>query len=171
MTELYTYSKLDSDLQSFITAVTSVSHYYSLAFQTLYDTGCRPSELFSANAWQNYDSTLITLQPLKGNGLRYIEKSIIDPEVVSSIEDGHVITSRLSLPTLQRYFQRLFHNRPTFIHSTLQLEPIGIYLFRHFAFKSKFAETGDRAATGQYFGEVDIKNTNGYIDSSLFYTP
>ncbi len=170
MKELYTYSSLQSDLQLFLGYVNVQSFYYFLAFDTLYATGCRPAELFSANRWQNYSSSQVSLQPLKGNNIRYIDKSLLNVEVVASIEDDDIITAKLSRPTLERYFLNSYPARPTFILSSANFADIGLYLFRHFAFKRKFAESGDRSATGNYFGEVDIKNTNGYIDSQLFYT-
>jgi hypothetical protein len=171
MKELYTYSSLQSDLQLFLGYVNIQSFYYFLAFDTLYNTGCRPAELFSANRWQKYDSNQVTLQPLKGNNIRYIDKSVLNAQVFTSIEQGEIITAKLSRPTLERYFLNSYPARPTFILSTANFADIGLYLFRHFAFKRKFLETGSRTETGNYFGEIDIKNTNNYIDSALYFTP
>jgi hypothetical protein len=170
MKELYTYSSLQSDLQLFLGYVNIQSFFYFLAFDTLYSTGCRPAELFAANRWQNYSDSQVSLQPLKGNNIRYIEKSLLNVEVVKSIVYDDMITAKLSRPTLDRYFLSSYPSRQTFILSTSDFAEIGLYLFRHFAFKRKFMETGDRTAVGNYFGEVDIKNTNGYIDSELYFT-
>lgn len=136
----------------------------------MYDTGCRPSEMFIAHKWSILDSSTIKMQPSKGNDIRYIDKSHVDPVIWETIENGNIITSRLSMNTLKRYFQRFYPYRPTFVESANGINPIGMGLFRHFAFKRLYNVLEDYSLVGDYFGEIEVNNTIGYVNSDLYYT-
>lgn len=167
---LYTLSKLTDDIDLCIDNSLFYSKYYSLTFTLLKNTGCRPFELFDPDRWQIYDNNNISLQPGKGNNLRIIPNNLIPSEILQSIADGDIITSRLSLSSVQRYFKLSFPNLPLYISSNNDYQPISLYVMRHRAFKIKYIETNSISATGQYFGEINPLNTSNYINSNLYYS-
>lgn len=166
--EEFTPTTLDNDIDICINNAARYSNRYAEAFELMKITGCRPVELFDHERWKIVDSNTVSLQPAKGNNLRYIESSLIPANILQSIEDGFIITACLSQSSLYRYFAITFPTRPLFVGNSIKQSPIGIYIFRHRAFKLKELELSDPTAVGAYFGEIDIKNTNGYINSVLY---
>lgn len=168
--EIYTFSELENQLRSFILEVNTFSQYYSDAFRLLYLTGCRPLEIFDAQRWSVFDDLYVLLQPAKGNNIRVLPFDSFPAGYVSSIYAGKIQSSYLSRSTLERYFYKYFYSRPTFILNAEAFNPIGLYLFRHYAMKEKYHEFESIEDVSEYFGEVDGKNTENYIFSQLFYT-
>lgn len=168
--EIYTFSELENQLRSFVLEVKNISQYYSDAFQLLFNTGCRPVEIFDAKRWLVFDDDYVLLQPAKGNKARIIPFNSFPAGYVASIYAGKIQSSYLSRSTLERYFYKYFYARPTFIYDSENFNPIGLYLFRHFRMKKEFIGFGSVVAVSEYFGEVDPKNTENYIFSQLYFT-
>lgn len=168
--EIFTFSELDTQLNTFISNVGNISQYYSDAFLLLYNTGCRPTEIFDLLRWSVFEDTAILLQPAKGNNQRLLPFNLFPSGYVTSIYSEEIQSSLLSRSTLERFFYNYFYSRPTFILNNESFNPIGLYLFRHFRMKQKFNEFGTVEAVSNWFGEIDHKNTENYIFSQLYYT-
>lgn len=168
--EIYTLPELENQLRSFVLEVKNISQYYSDAFRLLYLTGCRPLEIFEEKRWSVFEDDYVLLQPAKGNKIRVLPFNLFPAGYVSSIYAGNIQSSFLSRSTLERFFYKFMTTRPTFIYDSNAFNPIGLYLFRHYMMKAKFNELGNVEAVSEFFGEVDHKNTEGYIFSQLYYT-
>lgn len=168
--EIYTLSELESQLRSFVLEVKNISQYYSDAFLLMFNTGCRPLEIFDAQRWSVFEDDYVLLQPAKGNKIRVLPFNSFPAGYVSSIYAGNIQSSFLSRSTLERFFYKYFYARPTFIFDSENFNPIGLYLFRHFRMKKEFIGFGSVEAVSGFFGEVDHKNTENYIFSQLFYS-
>jgi hypothetical protein len=68
---ILTYSQLDTLCLNCINTPPNYPIYYDNALQVLYDTGCRPMEVFTRSLWSGNDISGYTLTPLKGNSPRY----------------------------------------------------------------------------------------------------
>ena len=168
--ELYTFSELELQLNAFIFLCSMRSEYYADAYRVLSSTGCRPVELFNQDRWSIYDDQYVRLQPAKSNQPRLLPFNLFPSSYISSIYQGQIFSCNLSRPTFERLFYQLYYRRPTYILDNSFFQPIGIYLFRHFRMKQKFQELGSIQAVSEWFGEVDNKNTENYINSQLFYS-
>lgn len=66
-----TYSQLNDLCVNCINTPPNYPVYYRSPLQVMYDTGCRPMEVFTPSLWSGNDLDGYELQPLKGNDTRY----------------------------------------------------------------------------------------------------
>lgn len=71
-----------------IQALTTRPYYppvYNYFLTDLYNTGCRPNEITNKARWTSLSPTTFQLQPLKGNGYRYINSSDLSTPFINWI--------------------------------------------------------------------------------------
>jgi integrase len=162
----YTYAQLNQDLNRFLNLVSTQSQTYWIAFYVQYVTGCRFMELADITRWQIVDSLTFTLQPEKGNNLRTFEKSILPATFLNMIQSQSTYFNGLTLSTGSYYFKRSYFGKRIWHED----KEITTHLFRHHICKKLYDEGNTRLTIKNFLGEVNIDNSNGYIDSDLMWT-
>lgn len=163
--EPYTLQALQSDLQGFISLQNILTNVYKIAFSAQYVTGCRFTELQEPARWQIYNTNFVTLQPLKNGNLRTFAAADLPADFVTLIRNADLYLSNLNLSTGSYYFRKFYPQKKVY-HLDKQ---ITTHLFRHHYAKKLFATGSTRPEIQILMGEVDIKNSNGYIDSILMF--
>jgi integrase len=167
---IYTLEKLTEDLEYCINSTDLVSPYNALLMKVLLSTGCRPIELFDAGRWSDLDINNISLLPAKGNYSRIISKSILPPPFLDSLLADNLISARLNISSLRRYFYKFMPNRPSFINIPYSNSEIGLYLFRHRSIKYDYANTQNYNETAENYGENEVGHIVNYVNSKLYYS-
>ena len=163
----YIFEQLDYDLTRFLNLVNVQSQTYYVAFRVQHATGCRFSELRDITRWQIVDSNTFTLQPEKGNYLRTLPSSLLPTTFLNMVSSQSTYFNGLTLSTGSYYFRRNFFGKRIW-HMDKE---ITTHLFRHFICKLKYSQGATRQEIKQFLGEIDIANSNGYIDSQLTWSP
>lgn len=163
--EVYTFEALQSNLQGFISLQNILTDVYRIAFRAQYATGCRFTELAEPNRWTFLAPNSITLQPLKSGNLRTFNALTLPADFVQLVRNSSLYLSNLNLSTGSYYFRKFYPQKKVYHLDKV----ITTHLFRHHYAKSLFAEGKTRTEIQILMGEVDIKNSNGYIDSVLMF--
>ena len=120
-----------SNLNEYLTRIqTPISGYDFRLFDfwaDLYATGCRPQELVQRNLWTVFDASYMALQPVKGNDVRYILKSVLS----DSFWFYWNLPDQLYSPFTLRKFRYQFRQYWELGITTAGNKYIELYLFRH----------------------------------------
>ncbi len=165
----YTQKSLEDHLLLFIRNVETISAYYADYFVILMKTGMRASEPLEAWRFNVPSEGVVTFYPQKGNLIRTIPIESFPEYYEQSLYDQNIFSSRFSLPTLRRYFERHYPSGSVTLNPFSVTSQITFNLFRHYKFKQKMEELNDIQEVCSYFGEVSEYNALNYINSSIYY--
>lgn len=95
--------------------------------QDLYNTGCRPMELLQPDRWSITGANEATMQPLKGNNPRTIQKTLLSDELLFAIDNQVPPYQGLSLRQLSSVTKKII---PVLMPSAGSKSAID-YIFRY----------------------------------------
>lgn len=158
-----TFTELDNSCQN---AIANMPAYYGQCVDgliLLYQTGCRPNEIFEVSMWSDYSPTQLSLQPLKANSTRYFNKSDLNSDFVNAVILGakwlNAITPRqleYSLKAVYEYSNPRKGNKDTALY---------LYRYRYMKFLSEIGESDADIQTAMGIGSLAV--AQDYINASI----
>lgn len=165
---LYTLEALRIDLQELILQVSSYSTFHAQFMEMSYLHGFRFEELTIKNNFWLKDENTVGFQPGKGNNERYFKTKDLPEYFLTMLSNDSFWFYRIDYHTITRYF----HNSYPKLKVTVgeHEKSIAYYLFRHYRIKQLSADGYSNYEIALEFGEIDVKNIEGYVNSVLrFY--
>lgn len=138
---------------------------YRNLFSLLFNTGLRFSEAKQTNKWMFDGLGGFYVPTLKGGNNRYIKVSEVPTAILDSILSRTDPFKIVTNATASNYFN--YYSAIPNIYCDRKL--IKTHIFRHNLIKKLNKEGKTVEEISELIGEVDIKNTQGYIDSKLYY--
>lgn len=158
-----TFVELKASLQAVQEPVPNYQAYIFNAFTTLFETGCRPNEIFDINRWTVQSNDIIRLQPSKKNLPRYFPIAQLPLEFVHQIETGEQLYYPYSIRRLRYHFNQFYMPAGTFV----QGKDIELYLFRHYYIKELDNQGFNADEIAQKMGYTTTTVVSGYINSVI----
>lgn len=158
-------TQLNDTLQN---AIANVPPFYldsHLFFTVLYATGCRPVEVFEISRWTNYSPTQVRLLPAKGQGYRYIDKSILPSLFYEMIIGSY----RQFWLASVRQFRYSFENVYSITTAQMGDKSSKLYLFRYNKFRQLTDGGMSEEDIKEYFSETSLLITHAYINNPIYY--
>jgi len=167
MSQPYTTAQMTIDCLNFIQAIDALSPSFALFYRVQMEIGSRFHELTDITRFQMYGDEKILFQPAKGNNLRALYVSDLQPKFVRMVELQESYFDRVNYFTSNRYFQNYFPRQIHLYNGLFASKRINAYIFRYRKFKL-LAESGlPLEDIGQIMGEIDIKNVEGYVNADI----
>lgn len=167
MSQPYTTAQMTIDCLNFIQAIDVLSPSFGLFYRVQMDLGSRFQELTEFYRFTDFGDDYIKFQPAKGNNIRILVKSELEPKFVRMVEDQESYFPRVNYFTSNRYFQNHFPHRPYLMNGIFATKGINVYIFRYRKFKLLFEQGSSIEDISRIMGEVDPKNIEGYINASI----
>lgn len=156
---------LNSYCLDFLFRLNNCIPVYRNLFNLLYNTGLRFNEAKHTNRWIFDGLNGFYVPTLKGGNNRFIKISVIPPSLLDSLiyrTDPFKIVTNATASNYFFYYSRIPN---IFCESKL----VKTHLFRHNLIKKLYKEGQTVQEISDFIGEVDLKNTQGYIDSKLYF--
>jgi hypothetical protein len=154
-----------SDLTSYLSSASYI--YYPIAtdyFHDLYVTGCRPMELLTVSNWSFNGIDTYTLQPLKGNNLRYFTSADLSNSLKEAIQLQIDPYHSLSYRQLKSVLYKII---PVVIIMTEKKNAIE-YMFRYNRVKEDYKAGMSYADITTKFGWVSLMLAYSYNIQTLY---
>lgn len=142
--------------------------YYPIArdyFYDLYNTGCRPMELLTISLWDYSPHPIVSLQPLKGNNLRYFNLTDLSESLQFGIQNNVHPYQNLTYRQLRSLLQKLIP------YPTIQTEFKSAidYMFRYNRVKIMHADGETDVFIQLWFGWINSFIPQIYYNQQLYY--
>lgn len=167
----YTLQNIDADCTNFIGTIGSFAPHFALFYSTAYVLGCRFEELTQINRFLLLDQDTISFQPAKGNNSRILDASTLDPIFVDMVETQNSYFNRIFYKTSNEYFRRHWPVKQVLLNIPPRYKHINFYIFRYRYVKNLYSIGYSIPQISWLLGEIDNKNTEGYINSQLYIGP
>lgn len=161
----YDIAVLQSDLQVFKNRIAGFNACYSSLYNTLFNFGFRISEVTTPSRWNIENLPLIVIDTEKKSNNRIINVNDLDLYAKTAILNGFFPYPNTSAKVASYFMKNYYNRKAMYIENKLATT----HLFRHYAIKFWYEIGWDVSQISEYIGEVDEKNTIGYINSNLYY--
>lgn len=162
---IYTFSKMQSDIYTFISRIRTSSDPYYDIFYLLVTYGFRFNEIKNIQNWNFSDPDILKIKLSKGQGIREISVNHDKYLLYLNIYNSSVKFSFVNQTTACNIMDRLYPTQ-IYLDSGKNLKT---HLFRHFYIKLLSNAGNTPAEIGNIIGEININNVNGYINSVIYY--
>lgn len=163
----YSLSRMTTDSVNFINAVSAFSPSHALFYDVGYRIGSRFEELTDITRFQIIDKDLIEFHPSKGNNPRLLPISILPEEFVKMVDTQQSFFNRIDYNTTCRYFNLLWPAGVVRVGPGNYGKAVRFYIFRYRMFKNLYSQGLTVRQISAIMGEIDHKNTEGYINKQL----
>lgn len=161
---ILTYTELNSIC---IQATTPRAYYppvYNSFLVDLYKTGCRPNEITNKARWTALSPTTFQLQPLKGNGLRYLNSTDLTPNFIDWITGA---SQNYQYCTYTK-MKGIWSNNQTVPQIYKDSKPMDLYCFRYryvkFLHRSGFSDLDIQSIMGW----TELAMVDSYVNAILY---
>lgn len=158
-----TFTQLEN---SCINAIANMPAYYGQCvdgLQLLYDTGCRPTEIFDQTLWTNFSPTQLSLQPLKANSTRYFLKTTLPAGFVAAVVADYQYLNAITVRQLDYALKAVYeYSNPRKGNKDTSLY---LYRYRFMKYLSSIGETDTDIQTAMGIGSLGV--TQDYINASI----
>ena len=182
---LLTFPKLADIVNDSLRNIRNNFPKYFSFYDTLYTFGFRPIELIELFRFYYASSKFITVKTAKGSNYRSILVSNCNADFRFRLSAGYDYYFHNLLNIPKGFGYRVLNKKPyVLIYENLlpnikismtevvrinQVKPLDMYIFRHYRIKEMSIVQGMKAKViAFYFGEVNMDNIQGYIDSELY---
>lgn len=163
----YDLPTLENDFSIFEENMLKVSVHFAI-FLNVAGTGAfRFEELTELDRFSLQPDNSLLFQPGKGNNQRYFEPGYFIDEFYPLLTPETWYFNRIDYHTMCRYFSNYWPRLKVTIGENGK--SIKYYLCRHGRIKQQYDNGMTVQEISNWLGEVDNKNTEGYINSRLFY--
>lgn len=152
-------------LNGVIEAAHSRSIIFAQFFQNLKNTGLRFSELKHTEKWYFDENLTLWVPTLKGGNPRSNIQNLITPWLLTHITTNSNPFLRIDNSTAS-YWIYSFLPVGNLYHESKVLKT---HLFRHLLAKQMHQSGKTTQEIMTFFGEVDLRNMNNYINSDIYY--
>lgn len=158
------YSQLNISLQLVQSPVPNYNILLFDYFTNLYNTGCRPMELFDNSLWTKQTASSYELTPLKHNNARNIADLQLTWYFRNALNEGYPLYSPLSYRRMRYHFQQFY----VYSHPTVGGKDIELYLFRYRYIRALKLQGDSDALIIEKMGWTSASVLNGYLNNSIF---
>ena len=158
---------MTTDSVNFINAVSAFSPSHALFYDVGYRIGSRFEELTDISRFQIVNKDIIEFHPCKGNNPRKLYISLLPEEFVKMVDTQQSFFNRIDYHTTCRYFNQLWPSGVVRIGPGWSGKIVRFYIFRYRLFKQLYSEGFSYVEISNIMGEVDVKNTEGYVNKQL----
>ena len=137
---------------------------YWYFFWLSYQWGTRPNELRACEAWDYSQPTGIIIPLSKGQSTRTLDPTYYQPESYFNSLSQYEFFKYVNSSTANLLFAKYLGYK-VYLGTGKSL---GTYIFRHARIKALAASGQTPQEIAAYFGEINVNNINGYINSQLF---
>lgn len=160
---ILTFSQLNDSLNN---TIINCPAYYGQCidgFILLFQTGCRPEEIFTPTLWSDYSATQLRLMPLKGNLPRYLNKADLLTDFVNSITMGAKFLNTITPRQLTFAFNKVYE----YSNPRKGDKQSALYLFRYRYFKQLHVDGFTDSQIQSIMGENTLSVAQGYIYANI----
>lgn len=163
----YSLARMNTDSVKFINAVSVFSPSHSLFYDVAYRIGSRFEELTDITRFQRVNVDRIEFHPGKGNNPRQLFVSDLPDDFIRMVDTQQSFFNRIDFLTTCRYFNRHWPSGVVRIGPGSYGKAVRFYIFRYRKFKQLYSDGWSIPEISTIMGEVDYKNTEGYINKQL----
>ena len=182
---LLTFPQLETIVNASLANIAkSYPNFYPF-FQTLYTFGLRPIELIEISRISEFGLNWFVVNTAKGSNNRQLDRNYCNKDFTQRVINGDTFYYPELLSVPKGFGIRIMNKEPyVLIYENLlpdikismtevvrinQVKPLDMYIFRHYRIKEMSIVQGMLAKEiARYFGEVNVDNIQGYIDSKLY---
>ena len=161
----YNLELLQDDLQLFKSRIASFNACYSSIYNTLFKYGFRISEVTDQSRWDISNLPFIIINTEKKSNNRIINISDLDDYAKTALNAGFFPYTNTSAKVASYFMKNYYNRKAMYVENKL----VTTHLFRHYAIKFWYEIGWSVTQISEFIGEVDEKNTIGYINSKLYY--
>lgn len=132
------------------------------------NAGCRVHELFEADRWSCQSSSLLQVQPQKGNAMRLLQFVDIGFTDARDFAATHVDMSRLPERQYERAFSLIVRDLNLWRLYDDGFARPSTHFFRHVKIKELYAQGNLKDFIASWIGEKKVENLDFYLNSSYF---
>jgi hypothetical protein len=159
------YSELDTLCLNAINTPPNYPVYYRNPLRVLYDTGCRPMEIFTPSLWSGNDISGYTLNPLKGNAPRYFPPGFTILDFRRYISGSSSNFTKLTYGKSVGIFKQFAYPYPIFAKS----KDCDLYSYRYRYVRKLQLDGLTLAQITDHMGWADEAIATGYLVTPLNY--
>lgn len=163
----YSLARMNTDSVKFINAVSAFSLSHALFYDVAYRIGSRFEELTDITRFQRINVDRIEFHPSKGNNPRQLYVSELPDDFIRMVDTQVSYFNRIDYHTTCRYFNLLWPAGVVRIGPGNYGKAVRFYIFRYRMFKQLYSDGFTVPQISIIMGEVDDKNTEGYINKQL----
>lgn len=151
---ILTYSELNAICVEATNPLPFYPPVYNSFLVDLYNTGCRPNELTDQDLWNTLSPTTFSLQPLKGNNLRYFSDTQLSVALVNWLTGGNQDYNYCTYSKMKN----IWRNNSSSPQVYKDQKPMDLYCFRY-RFVKSLALSG--------YSDTDIQGIMGWVELSM----
>jgi len=161
---ILTFNQLEDELYQIGSRFSSFDPLLFDYYINCLNLGTRAQELFQLDKWNIVETTVVTLQPQKGNNLRVLPAGDVSEYFYNSIALNEPNFYPFSYSQILMYFKRFMSY--SFIYHDKRSETLN--LCRHYKAKQMHENGYTDQQIADYFGEKELNNIRNYIYSQLY---
>jgi hypothetical protein len=141
-----------------------IPHAFDL-YTLLYNFGLRYIEAYELNRWEFYEGKNYKVQTAKGGNPRLCDMASIPERYLALIDGETEFYNWCRYSTFTRSFHRTFINYPI----SHDGKNVTTHIFRYNRIKQLYVQQWDIRQISEWIGEIDERNTQGYIEAVLTF--
>lgn len=161
---LYTVDLIEADFNNYYNELKGFNIPFSSFFLFLYQTGCRVNEVCNFSLWTYQNEYDLIIQTSKKGNPRLINYQNMDDYFISYAHNNIFPYTYQSIRVAQYMMDTYYPRRFIFAG----LKQVSTHLFRYYICKKMYSQGTSVQDISNFIGEKDNKNTEGYINKSLF---
>lgn len=159
------YEELDRGCLEVLEGSKFYSDFITDAHIVLYETGCRPIELWNAERWRFTEDRILVLKPAKGNNERKIRSRRLPRSFVDYVNRE---PSKFNLATYYKC-ANLFHHLWPYPQCFIKSKQVDQYVFRHRYVKGLANSGMSNDEIQQAMGWKNENLVAQYVKSKIYY--